>query len=157
MTAPGTHFNGPLISGSRAGEGGAADVQGTAGFVVLGHTALLTQNGANNVSATMYIPKHSRNIEFAIQQLVQWNSATSATLTIGIAALGTQYVSAIDVKAATVGRVTLPAATLAQLQKMADNGTDIAVVATVAVVGATSAGQTRVNMSYQQTTLWDTN
>ncbi len=156
MTAPGTRFAGPLIAGPLVGDSGYSNVE-SGGYVVLGHTAIVVQNGATNVSVTMVIPKHSRNIEFAIQQLVAWNSATSASLTVGIAALGTQYVSAIDVKAAAVGRVTLPAATLAQLQKMSDNGVDTSVVVTVAVVGATSAGQTRVNMSYQQTNQSDAN
>lgn len=153
MPAPGTQFAGPLISGPRhyADNDGPANV----GYVVLTQTALLTQNGADtNVSATFTIPEHCQILDFLIDQLVQWGSATSAGLTVGTAALGTQYVSSVNVKTASVGRQANPTLTLAQLQAMADTGTNKSVVATVAVVGATAAGQTRVTMRYVQTTAW---
>lgn len=154
MTAPGTSFAGPLISGPRAN----ADNAGPAnqGFVILSQTLVLNQNGANNVSGTFTLPKHSQILDFNVDTTTAWNSATSAGLTIGTAALGTQYVSSVDVKTNTSPRAAM-AYTTAQLAAMGDIGTNTSVVATVAVVGATSAGATRVTMYYVQTLNWDTN
>ena len=157
MTAPGTHFGGPLSSGPRAGESGAADTPGSSGLAVLSQAATLVQNGAGvNVSATFTIPKHTQILDFLVDGLVVWDSATSAVLTIGTAALGTQYASSINVKTNT--RAVAPVSpTAAQLTAMADTGTNRSVVVTVAVVGATTTGTTKVTMRYVQTTQWDTN
>jgi len=161
MPAPGTQFAGPLISGPRqfADNGGPANV----GLVVLEQTLTLVQNGAVNVSGTFTIPEHSQIMEFLIDNQVVWNSATSAGLTIGTAALGAQYVSSINLLAAGINapvRVVAPGAaapvvpTAAQLAALADTGTNKSVVATVAVVGATTTGTTRITMRYAQTQAW---
>lgn len=160
MTAPGTHFTGPIYSGPSAGEGGAADTVSKVGTCVLTQTALLTQNSTTNVSATFPIPKHSQILDFLVDNIVVWNSGTSAGLTIGTAALGTQYASSINLLTAGVGvsRTVAPVSpSAAQLTAMADTGTNQSVVVTVAVSGATSTGTTRVTMRYVQTNQWDTN
>lgn len=151
MAAPGTSFAGPLISGPRQ----SADNSGpaNAGYAILTQTAVLTQNSTNNVSATFTLPPNSQILDFLVDTTTAWNSATSAGLTIGTAALGTQYVSSIDVKANASPRAAL-APTTAQLAAMADINTNTSVVATVAVVGATSAGTTRVTIRYVQTVDW---
>lgn len=165
MTAPGTSFSGPLISGPRQN----ADNAGSAntGLAVLTQTLELVQAGAVNVSGTFTIPNHCQIIDFLIDNRVVWNSATSAGLTIGTAALGTQYMSSLNLLAAGINAPTRvvvpgllagpPVPTAAQLLAMADTGTNNSVVATVAVVGATTTGTTRITMRYVQTLLWDTN
>jgi len=151
MAAPGTQFAGPLISGPRQ----YSDNDGPAntGLAVLSQTAVLTQNSTNNVSATFTLPPNSQILDFLVDTTTAWNSAVSAGLTIGTAALGTEYVSSIDVKANTSPRAAL-APTTAQLAAMADINNNTSVVATVAVSGATSAGTTRVTIRYVQTLDW---
>lgn len=155
MTAPGTSFAGPLISGPRQN----ADTAGPAntGLALLTQTLVLSQNSTNNVSGTFTIPEHCQILDFLVDNDVVWNSATSAGLTIGIAALGAQYASSINLLTAGVGvsRTVAPVApSAAQLLALADTGTNKSVVATVAVVGATTTGHTRVTMRYVQTTAW---
>lgn len=152
-----THFTGPVMAGPRAGETGALNTPGAVGNSQLVLSALLGQNGTNSVSVTFTIPKHSQIIDFVVHQLVQWDSGTSAGLTVGTAAAGTQYVSSFNVKTTGVGLVALPALTLAQMTAMGDTGTNQSVVVTVAVSGATTVGSTRVTMRYLQTELWNTN
>lgn len=149
MTAPGSAFAGPLISGP-------TDDPTTQGLAVLSQTAVLNQNGANNVSATFKLPKHAQILQIFEDTTTAWNSASSAGLTVGTAALGTQYASSVDVKTNASPRAAW-APTTAQLAAMADIGTNQNVVATVAVSGATSAGSTRVTITYVQKLNWDTN
>src|SRR4029450_9946378 len=151
MPAPGTQFAGPLISGPQQ----YADNNGNppnVGLVELTQTLTLTQNGAVNVSGTFTIPEHCQITEFLIDNRVVWNSATSAGLTIGIAALGTEYMSSVNLLAAGINapsRIRVPTVvagppvpTAAQMLAMKDTGTNKSVVATVAVVGATTTGET---------------
>jgi hypothetical protein len=162
MPAPGTQFAGPLISGPRqfADNAGPANT----GLVLLTQTLVLNQNGAANVSGTFTIPEHCQIVGFEIDNEIVWNSATSAALTIGTAALGTQYMSSLNLLAAGINAPTrvavpgllagTPVPTAAQLLAMADTGTNKSVVATAAVVGATTTGKTRITMKYVQTTAW---
>jgi hypothetical protein len=143
------------MSGPRqnADNGGPANV----GIAELTQTLVLTQNGVNNVSGTFTIPEHCRIVDFIVDNQVVWNSAATAALTIGTAALGTQYSLGIDVKTA-VGRTVAPVGstmTAAQMAAFADTGTNKSVVVTVNVGGgATSTGTTRITMRYVQTTAW---
>jgi|SRR5882724_1165134 len=152
MPAPGTQFSGPLISGPRpnADNAGPANV----GLALLTQTLTLTQNGAVNVSGTFTIPEHCQILDFIVDNDVVWNSATSAGLTIGTAAAGTQYASSMDLKAAVARFVPPIAPSNAQMLALGDTGTNKSVVATVNVVGATTTGHTRVTMRYVQTTAW---
>lgn len=167
MPAPGTQFSGPLISGPRqfADNAGPANI----GLAMLTQTLVLNQNGAVNVSGTFTIPEHCQIVGFEIDNETVWNSATSAGLTIGTAALGTQYAASMNLLAAGLnaptrvvvpgllaggGATGSPVPTAAQLLAMADTGTNKSVVATVAVVGATTTGKTRITMKYIQTTAW---
>lgn len=150
MAAPGTSFAGPIISGPRQN----ADTSGPAnvGYAVLTQTALLTQAGTVDQSATFTIPEHCQILDFLADTSTAWNSATSALLTIGTAALGAQYVASVSI--ASVGRLTLPATAAATLAALADTGTNKSVVATIDVTGATTTGVTRITMRYVQTTAW---
>lgn len=152
MPAPGTQFSGPLISGPRqnADNAGPANV----GLVSLTQTLTLNQNGVGTVNGTFTIPEHCQILDFIADRTVAFDSATSATLTIGTASAGTQYATGVDVKAAA-GRTSMPVApTLAQMNAMADTGTNKSVVASIVTVGATTVGQVKLTMRYVQTTAW---
>src|SRR5882762_4172863 len=153
MPAPGTQFAGPIISGPKqyADDIGPAN----AGLAILSQTLVLTQNGVNNVSGTSAIPEHCQILDLLVDNDVVWNSAATAVLTIGIAALGAQYATAMDVKAAVARFVAPVAPSTAQLLALGDTGTNKSVVATVNVAaGATTTGHTRVTMRYVQTVNW---
>lgn len=147
-------FSGPILSGTvRYGQYKAVGNSSQAQSVTL------TQNGTNVVNGTMYIPALSQITSFTVDTTVSWNSATSATLTIGTASGGTQYVTSVDVKAST-GRSTLTftqAQLIAMLSAAQDNTVSTAagaplstIVVTVTPVGATTAGTTVVTMHYLQ-------
>ena len=147
-----THFTGPVVSGDlQAGETYGPNQ----GLAVLSQSVALTQNGTSAVSGTLYIPAGSRIIDFTVDVLTVWNSATSATLSIGTSAGATTYDGSIDVKTAA-GRIA-SVFTAAQLAAM--NGVSLVgaasptlptVVFTVTPVGATTTGYVVVTMRYVQ-------
>lgn len=153
MPAPGTSFDGPIESGPRryADNGGPANT----GLAILSQSMTLTQNGVNNVSGTFTIPEHCQLLDFLVDNQIVWNAAVSAALTIGTAALGTQYATAMDVKAAVARFVAPVSPTAAQIAALKDTGTNKSVVVTVNVAaGATSTGTTHITMRYVQTKAW---
>ena len=146
-----THFSGPVVSGTLQ----QAETNGpNQGFAVLSQSTSITQNSTTAVSSTLYIPAGSRIVDFNIDVLTAYNSATSATLTIGTAAAGTQYVGSIDAKTAGRAAITYTAAQLAAMNGVTVTGTAAAttppVVVTVTPVGATSAGYVVVTVLYVQ-------
>src|SRR5690349_14780995 len=104
-----TRFNGPLWIGNTFPLNYPTANTGT---VLLMQRVVLTQNSTTAVSATFYLPNNAQIIDWIIDNNPAWDSATSATLTIGTAAAGTQYVSGVNAK--TGGRVT-PTLTTTQL------------------------------------------
>jgi hypothetical protein len=141
-----THFSGPVVSGTlQQGETNGPNQ----GFAVLTQSTSITQNSTTAVSSTLYIPAGSD-----IDVLTAFNSATSATLTIGTAAAGTQYVGSIDAKTAGRAAPTYTAAQLAAMNGVTTTGTaaptTAPVVVTVTPVGATSAGYVVVTIIYAQ-------
>lgn len=146
-----THFSGPVVSGDlQQGETYGPNQ----GFAVLSQSTSITQNSTTAVSSTLYIPAGARIVDFYIDVLTAYNSATSATLTIGTAAAGTQYVGSIDAKTAGRAAITYSAAQLAAMNGVTVTGTAAAttppVVVTVTPVGATSAGYVVVTVLYVQ-------
>lgn len=146
-----THFSGPVVSGDlQQGETYGPNQ----GFAVLSQSTSITQNSTTAVSSTLYIPAGARIVDFNIDVLTAFNSATSATLTIGTAAAGTQYVGSIDAKTAGRAAITYTAAQLAAMNGVTITGTAAAttppVVVTVTPVGATSAGYVVVTVLYVQ-------
>lgn len=135
-------FSGPIRAGT-VRDGSTANV----GRVILSQTAVMDQNSTTAVSNTFYLPANSQILDVVADVLVAFNSATSATLTVGSAAAGTQYAGGVDAK--TAGR-TYPTYSAAQLAAMGSITTNTSVVATVTPVGATSAGQVRVTVQYVQ-------
>lgn len=147
-------FSGPVLSGTVK-----YNTYKNVGNSVVSQAKTITQNSTNAVSATFYLPALSQIINFNIDTTVSWNSATSAILTIGLTAGGTEYVTSVDVKAAT-GRsaYTFTQAQLIAMLSAAINTSDSTaagapisrLVATVTPTGATSAGTTTITVCYAQ-------
>ena len=144
-----TTWSGPLASGDRnAGESGGPNI----GLVTLSQTALIDFDATLVQNATFNIPASSQIVDFYVDVLTAYDSATSATLSAGTASGGTQYLSGVSVKTAARRSNGFSAA---QLAAMDDVGANRAVVATVTSVGQPTAGQVRVTMLYVQTTADD--
>lgn len=144
-----TTFSGPLASGDiNAGKTGGPNL----GFAVLTQTVLLNFDATLVQNATVNLPFGSQILNIVVDVLTQYNSATSATLTVGTASAGTTYASGVNAK--TAARTT-PTFTAAQLASMANIGSTGPVVATVTSVGQPTAGQVRVTYLYVQTTAND--
>lgn len=146
-----THFSGPVVSGDlQTGETYGPNQ----GFAVLSQSTSITQNSTTAVSSTLYIPAGARIVDFNVDVLTAFDSATSATLTIGTAAAGTQYVSGVDAKTAGRAAITYTAAQLAAMNGVTVTGTAAATVPTMVVtvtpVGATTAGYVVVTVLYVQ-------
>jgi len=141
-----TTFSGPLASGDKeAGVSGGPNV----GLAVLSQTMLINRDATLVQSGTLNLPVNSQIVNIICDMLTAYDSATSATLTVGTAAAGTQYASGVNAK--TAGR-TIPTFTAAQLAAMDDIGATTPVVATVTSVGQPTVGQVRVTVNYVQTT-----
>jgi len=144
-----TTWSGPLASGDiNAGKAGGPNI----GLAVLSQTVLIDFDATLVQNATVYLPYGSQILNIVVDVLTQYNSATSATLTVGTASAGTTYASGVNAK--TAARTT-PTFTAAQLAAMANIGNTGPVVATVTSVGQPTAGQVRVTYQYVQTTAND--
>lgn len=146
-----THFSGPVLSGDLQ----SGDTNGpNQGYAVLTQSTSIAQNSTTAVSSTLYIPVGSQILNFNIDVLTAFNSATSATLSIGTAAAGTQYVGSVNAKTAGRASITFTAAQLAAMNGVSIVGaaaaTSAPVVVTVTPVGATSAGYVEVTIIYAQ-------
>ena len=146
-----THFSGPVLSGDlQSGETNGPNQ----GYVTLIQTTSITKNSTNAVSSTMYIPAGSQIIDFNVDVMTAFDSATSATLTIGTAAAGTQYVSGVNAKTAGRASITYTAAQLAAMSGVSVLGvtaaTSAPVVVTVTPTGATTTGYVEVTVIYAQ-------
>lgn len=151
-----TNFSGPIQAGDKIA--GAGSYSPNTGYVELQQTVDITQNSTNAVSATLYVPLGAKIVSILVDVLTAFNSGSSATLSVGKTAGGTEYVSGVDVKSAT-GRIsaTLTAAQLAQFANVSVLGVPLSaanqnrtIVATVTPSGATSAGYVRVTVIYSQ-------
>ncbi len=113
--------------------------------------AVFLQSSTNSGVATLVqditftIPANSQIIRITADTLTAYDSATSATLSVGIASGGTQYMSSVDVK--TTGREA-PSLSAAQLLAMSNIGSNTTVVATITSVGQPTAGLVRVTVEY---------
>ncbi len=146
-----TTFSGPVRSGTlKTGETNGPNL----GFAVLEQETSITQNSTTAVSSTLYIPVGAKLIDILVDTLTAFNSATTAVLSVGITAGGTEYASGVDVKTAGRVRPTFTAAQLAAMSNVTVLGvaapTTAPVVVTVTPTGATSAGYVRVTLVYAQ-------
>ena len=107
-----TTWSGPLASGDRnAGESGGPNL----GLVTLSQTVLINFNATLVQNATFNIPASSQIVDFYVDVLTAYDSATSATLSAGTASGGTQYLSGVSVKTAARRSNGFSAAQLAAL------------------------------------------
>jgi hypothetical protein len=141
-----TYFTTPLEVGSAP----STDTVAGKGNVVVSQTSLINfvaegGGGSDNVDATLTLPINSQILAIYVDTLTAWDSVTSAGLTIGTAAGGTEILSSSDVK--SNGRETT-APTAAQLAVWDDIGTTNTMYIRVAQVGNTTAGQARVTIVY---------
>jgi hypothetical protein len=144
-----TTWSGPLASGDRnAGESGGPNL----GFVTLSQTALIDFDATLVQNATFNIPASSQIVDFYVDVLTAYDSATSALVSAGTASGGTQYLSSVSAKTAARRPNAFSAAQLAAMDNV---GTNRTVVATITSVGQPTAGQVRVTMLYVQTTADD--
>lgn len=140
-----TYFGSTLVAGSALTE------ETNGGYVVLSQTISLTSNSGAAVSGSISIPEGAQIIGFNIDTLTAPDAgagtASTAPITIGTVAAGTQYLSATDCFAA--GRTAL-SFTAAQLTAMSDVGTNTSVVATVDPNGTilTTQGVWQVTVTY---------
>jgi hypothetical protein len=150
---PGTSHAGPVIAGPRSSGSTAFPIGGNQGILPAVQVVVLNQNGANAVSATINVPKHSQLLNFVVDTTTAWNGSTSP-LTIGVSAGDSTYSSGLT--GATAGRAS-PTFTGAQLLAMSDTGTTEAVVMTVTPTGTTTAGQLIITIYYRQTQNYQNN
>ena len=145
-------FSGPIKSGTNR----YSPYKNT-GTTVLSQTLPLVYDATLVQSATFYIPAGSQILNAWVDVTTAYNSATSATLSIGKTAGGTEYASGVNAK--TTGRTT-PTFTTTQLTNMLSTPVDVAaansqqassaVIATVTSVGQPTAGATQVTIQYIQ-------
>lgn len=137
-----TYYQGAIKSGDAASELPSGVGVGTA---VFSQTALIGFDADLVQEATFVLPKGAQVVDFKIDVLTAYNSATSATLSIGSASAGTQYVGSVDAK--TAGRAA-PTLSAAQLAATDDITTNTTAYATITSVGQPSAGSVRVTVLY---------
>lgn len=136
----GTYQQGAL----KAGEGASEVVSGT-GYAVFSQSAVNAGVATLTQNIIFVLPKNAQIVAFFIDVLTAYDSATSATLSIGSASAGTQYVSGVNAK--TAGRAA-PTLSAAQLLAASDITTNTTVYATVTSVGQPTAGSVRVTVQY---------
>ena len=146
-----TTFSGPVRSGTlKTGETNGPNL----GYAVLEQETSITQNSTTAVSSTLYIPVGSKIIDIIVDVLTAFDSASTAVLSVGTAAAGTEYAGSVDAKTAGRVRPTFTAAQLAAMSNVSVLGvaapTPATVVVTVTPTGATTAGYLKVTLVYAQ-------
>lgn len=138
----GTYMTGPFQLGTGLDNTGA-----DTGYVVQSQSIVINRDATLVQSVTETLPANAQIINIVCDVLTAYDSATSATLTVGTTAGGTTYASGVNAK--TAGRTT-PTFSAAQLTSMSNIGSTTSVVATVTSVGTPTAGQVRVTIVYAQ-------
>lgn len=156
-------FSGPIKAGPQKDVTGVAADPYNQGFARLTQTANIAFNTSNSLSGSLVqailvnVPPGCRIQSFDVDVLTAYDSGTSATFSAGTTNGGTDYVSSVNVKAAT-GRIA-PTYTAAQLAAMSGQsivGVAAAIAApgnvylTITSVGAPTAGYVTVAVHYVQ-------
>ena len=145
----------PLALGT--GEPAGSSVGGNYGWVECVQRATIPYNATLTSTANIYLPYaaglawpsgglyYAAISEIFVDVITAYNSATSATVSVGKTAGGTEYASGVDAKTAT-GRIipTFTATQLTNMQKVLQN----TVYATVTSVGQPTAGSIVVTIRY---------
>ena len=135
-----SYFQGAIKSGD-----GFSETSTGVGTAVLSQTALIGFDADLVQEATFVLPRDGQIVDIIVDVLTAYDSAVSATLTVGTASAGTQYAGAVDAKVA--GRVS-PTFTAAQLAAMDDIDANTTAYATITSVGQPTAGSVRVTVLY---------
>ena len=139
-----TTWSGPLASGTlNAGIVGGPNV----GLALLTQTATLAPDTTLTQSVSFNLPAGSQITNITVDVLTAYNSATSATLSVGTSAGDSTYVSGGNVETAGRETITFTAAALAAMYNINSN---TAVVATVTSVGIPTTGKVAVTVHYVQ-------
>jgi hypothetical protein len=149
-----TTFSGPVKSGTIK-----YNAYKNTGTTVLKQIQAVVFNTTLTSTVTNYLPSGCQLLNVVVDVLIAFDSATSATLSVGKTAGGTEYASGVNTKAAT-GRIT-PTFTAAQLLAMQSTTLDVssavtgdascsAIVTTVTSVGQPTAGSVVVTLIYAQ-------
>ena len=138
----GTYMTGPFQTGT----GLDATGQDT-GNMVASQSAVVSFDATLVQNATFKVPANCQLVDIIVDALTAYDSASSATLSVGTASGGTQYVSGVNVK--TTGRKS-NGYSATQLGNMANVNSNTSVVATVTSVGQPTAGSVRVTLLYVQ-------
>ena len=129
---------------------GTTGLTGAASGCNLGNVQLC-QQGTISFGATLvqdlkfFLPANSTIQNILVDTLTAYDSVTSASLTVGTATAGTQYMTGVDVK--TTGREA-QSQSAAQLLAMSNISTNTSVVVTVTSVGQPTAGSVFVQILY---------
>ena len=148
-----TTFSGPVKSGTNR----YAPYQNV-GTTILTQAVPFTFDATLVQNVTFYIPSTSKILNIFVDVITAYDSATTATLTVGKVSAGTQYASGVNVK--TAARTT-PTFTAAQLTNMQSTPIDVsaqttlsdnvsAIVVTITSVGQPTAGTGFLTMQYVQ-------
>lgn len=126
------------------GASGAPQTTGE-GALLARQTAVLSFDATLVQNLTFSVPIGSDIVDILVDVTTAFDSATSATLTVGTASAGTTYASGVNAK--TTGRVrpTFTTAQLAALQDIASSS----VVVTVTSVGQPTVGSVRITLVYE--------
>lgn len=114
MTA--SHWSGPLMAGPNKDPGDSTNPYNQ-GTTALSQFAAMPFNSSLLTEVILNVPPGCQISAFDVDVLTVYNSATSATFSAGSTSAGGQYVSGVNVKAAT-GRISITY-TAAQLAAMA--------------------------------------
>lgn len=138
----GTYMTGPIQMGTGLDNTGA-----DTGYVVSAQSKLINFDATLVQNATFKLPTDAQIVDFYVDVLTAYDSATSATLSAGLTSGGTEYLNGINVKTAARRPNAYSAAQLAAMDDIDGNTT---LVATVTSVGQPTAGQVRVTVLYAQ-------
>jgi hypothetical protein len=149
-----TTFSGPVKSGTIK-----YNQYKNTGTTVLKQIQTVPFNTTLTSTITNYLPSGCQLLNIVVDVLTVFNSATSATLSVGKTAGGTEYASGVDAKTAA-GRIT-PTFTAAQLLAMQSTTLDVssvitgesacsAIITTITSVGQPTAGSVVVTLVYAQ-------
>jgi hypothetical protein len=138
-----TYFQGAIKQGATASEY-LLTTSTTSALVTSVYKVTLQANSTANVDTTITLPARAQIISFNADSTVAW-TATTASLTAGVTAGGTEYVAGFDVK--TITRGPTAAFTATQLAAMANISTNTTLAIRVASTGANSVGTTLVTVT----------
>lgn len=141
-----TTFSGPIKAGTIR-YNGVTDGTANVGNVLLTQTATITASSSAAVTTTFTIPANSQ-ITNIIPDVVTAFNITSAAITAGTSATGTEYLSGLE--ATSTGRKAATF-TATQLGNMYDVGSNTnVVVAVTPVTSAATTGTVDVTLFYVQ-------